>query len=52
MYVIYDTWGIPQCGCEVLEFDEYYEAEIYIDNHPDLQIRMIEGYATFVEEDR
>lgn len=49
-YVLEDTYGVPQAGVETLIFDEYYELEEYLDEHPDVMERISEGYA-FIRED-
>lgn len=49
MYEIHDTYGAPQCGCEVIRFESWYEVEDYINEHHDVTERLEEGYATIVE---
>ena len=49
MITIYDTHGLPQCGCEVLTFDTWYEMEFYLDDNPDLMQRLLDGYARLEE---
>lgn len=48
-YVIEDTYGAPQAGVDVKEFATYEELEEYLDNNPDVQDRMDEGYAIIKE---
>ena len=48
-YEIHDSHGMPQCGCEITKFDEWYEVEEYLDEHPDVAERIGEMYATIVE---
>lgn len=48
-YEVHDTHGAPQCGCEVIRFDEWWELEEYLDESPDLMERLEEGYAFIVE---
>lgn len=48
-YEIHDSHGAPQCGCEVLRFDTWWEVEEYLDAHPDVVARIDEMYATVQE---
>ena len=48
-YELQDTWGMPQCGCEVLTFDEFWELLEYIEETPGLEDRLSEGYALIIE---
>lgn len=48
-YEIHDTHGAPQCGCEVIAFETWWELEEYLDEHPDVMERIHEMYATIVE---
>lgn len=48
-YRIEDSYGAPQAGVDVKEFDEYYEMQDYLDENPDVMERIEEGYATVVE---
>lgn len=48
MFEIHDSYGYPQCGCEITTFDEWYELEEYIDANPDVLERIYEGYATII----
>lgn len=48
-YEIHDTRGIPQAGEDVYQFDEWYEVEDFLDQNPDVQERIDEGYATITE---
>lgn len=47
-YKIYDTFGAPQCGCEVIEFESWHEVEEYFEGE-DACERLHEGYA-YIEE--
>lgn len=49
IYRLENTWGLPQCGCEVIDFGEWYELEEYIDNNPDVEELIHEGYARISE---
>lgn len=48
-YEIHDTHGTPQAGEDVYQFDEWYEVEDFLDQNPDVQERIDEGYATITE---
>lgn len=48
-YEIHDTHGAPQCGCEVLRFEEWWELDEYIDGNPDVYERICDGYALIEE---
>ena len=48
-YSIEDTHGTPQAGLEVLDFETWDELEEYLDENPDVQKRIEEGYATIKE---
>ena len=48
-YEIHDSHGAPQCGCEIIRFEEWYEVEEYLDEHPDVMERIDQMYATIVE---
>ena len=48
-YSIEDTHGTPQAGLEVLDFETWGELEEYLDENPDVQKRIEEGYATIKE---
>lgn len=48
-YEIHDTNGTPQAGEDVYRFDEWYEVEDFLDQNPDVQERIDEGYATIAE---
>lgn len=50
MYKLFNTHGAPQCGCEILEFEEWYEVDQYIDENPDIILAIAEGYAWIEEE--
>lgn len=51
-FVIQDTYGAPQCGMDEIEFDEWYEVEEYLGEHPDVIERIDSGYATIIEASR
>lgn len=48
-YSIEDTHGLPQAGLEVLDFETWDELQEYLDENPDVQERIQEGYATIKE---
>ena len=48
-YSIEDTHGTPQAGLEVLDFETWDELQEYLDDNPDVQKRIEEGYATIKE---
>ena len=48
-YEVLDTHGVPQCGCEILRFEEFWEVIEYIDENPDVMERIEDGYATIRE---
>lgn len=48
-YSIEDTHGTPQAGLEVLDFETWDELQEYLDENPDVQERVEEGYATIKE---
>lgn len=50
MWVVYDTHGAPQCGCERIEFHSFDDALWYIDGNSELLERIENGYADVVEE--
>lgn len=49
MFELHDSHGAPQCGCEVIRFEEWYEVEDYISEHPDVCERIDKGYAVVLE---
>lgn len=49
LYSIEDTHGTPQAGIEVLDFETWEELQEYLDENPDVQTRIEEGYATIKE---
>lgn len=51
MYVLKDTWGAPQCGCEIKKFDSWGALNEYIEYIEGLPQRLAEGYATIQEEE-
>lgn len=50
-YQIHDTYGAPQCGCEIVEFASWWELEDYIENTEGLFERIKNGYAVIKEID-
>lgn len=50
-YEIHDTYGAPQCGCEVTRFAEWWEVEEYLDRYPGVMERVHDMYATITERD-
>lgn len=48
-YSIEDTHETPQAGLEVLDFETWDELQEYLDENPDVQKRIEEGYATIKE---
>lgn len=48
-YQIQDSHGAPQCGCEVIDFGEWWEVEEYLDANPEVVERISEGYALIKE---
>ena len=48
-YAVEDTYGAPQAGVDVKKFQEWYELEEYLDQNPDVEERIEEGYARIVE---
>ena len=48
-YSIEDTHELPQAGIEVLDFETWDELQEYLDENPDVQKRIQEGYATIKE---
>ena len=50
-YEIHDSHGAPQCGCETIRFDEWWEVEDYLDLNPEVADRIAEMYAEIVEVD-
>lgn len=48
-YSIEDTHGTPQARLEVLDFETWDELQEYLDENPDVQERIEEGYATIKE---
>ena len=51
-YIIQDTYGAPQSGLDEIEFDEWYELDEYLDEHPDVAERIEQGYAAVIEAGR
>lgn len=47
-YEIHDSHGLPQCGCEVIQFETWGELEEYLDANPEVMERIEEMYATIV----
>ena len=50
MYKIMDTFEAPQAGCEVIQFDDWYELDEYLDEHPDVADRVETLYAVIIED--
>lgn len=48
-YRIIDTYGVPQCGSETKEFEQWWELEEYIEETEGVSERIGNGYA-FIEE--
>ena len=48
-YSIEDTYGAPQAGLEVLDFETWDELQEYLNENPDVQERIEEGYALIKE---
>lgn len=48
-YRIEDSYGAPQAGVDVKEFETYEDLEDYLEANPDVQDRMAEGYAIIKE---
>lgn len=48
-YVLEDTYGAPQAGVDTIEFDSIYDVQDYLDENPDVQDRINEGYAGVYE---
>lgn len=46
-YEIRDTYGAPQCGCNVKRFTEWYDVEEYIEMNPDVMERL-DSYDAFI----
>ena len=49
-YKLQDSHSAPQCGCEIISFNEWWEVEEYLDANPDVMERISEGYAVITEE--
>lgn len=50
MYKLYNTHGVPQCGCEISEFDTWYDLDRYLDENPEIILEIADGYAWIEEE--
>ena len=48
-YKLEDTFGAPQAGVDTKYFEDWYEVEEFLDNNPDVEQRISEGYATISE---
>ena len=48
-YKLEDSYGAPQAGCDIKYFSEWYELEEYLEDNPDVEERISEGYATIKE---
>lgn len=49
MFELWDTYGAPQCGCDVKRFAEWYDVEEFIELHPDVLGRLDECDAYIIE---
>ena len=47
MITLEDTYGAPQCGLDIKYFENMNEFETYLDKHPAVYHRILEGYADF-----
>lgn len=45
-YRVYNTYGIPQCGCDIIEFEDFYDVQDYCIEHED---DLNNGYITIEE---
>ena len=50
-YKFSNTHGVPQAGVEVIEFDDYDEFQEYLDENPEIQDDIDNGYARLEEID-
>ena len=48
-YKLEDTYGAPQAGVDVKYFETYYDLDEYLEENPDVQDRIDEGYALVKE---
>lgn len=48
-YVLYDSYGVPQCDYEMIKFADWGELIDYIESTPELEDRIFKGYAAFQE---
>ena len=48
-YQIQDSHGAPQCGCEIIDFGDWWEVEEYLDANLEVVERISEGYALIKE---
>lgn len=48
-YILHDSYGVPQCGYEMIEFIDWGELIDYIESTPGLESRISEGYAILQE---
>jgi hypothetical protein len=48
-YELHDSYEAPQAGEEVLTFADWYELQDYLDENPDVEDRINNGYACIVE---
>jgi hypothetical protein len=42
-----DTCGVPQCGLDIKVFKDLNELTEYLDEHPEVYDRIVEGYANY-----
>ena len=48
MYEIHDSYGMPQCGCDIIVCDSFLEVEEYFEDDAAME-RLRMGYATIKE---
>lgn len=48
-YKLEDTYGAPQAGVDVEYFATYEDLENYLEENPDVEDRIYEGYAIIKE---
>lgn len=49
-YEIHDTFGAPQCGCEIYKFDNYNDMIDFLEENEEVLNRLEEGYAIIKEK--
>ena len=47
-YILQDSYGLPQCGCEEIKFKDRYELEAYLQENPDVVERIENSYAVII----